>query len=335
MAEIVLGIGSSHSPMLGSPAEDYQAHADIDQGKTDWKRQLQDTEGNPRSYDELVAMAPPGLASQIEMPVLRERAARCQDALDRLSDTIANARLDALIVVGDDQKEQFHDDNMPSILVYWGETIVNGVLHESERAPDWWRLARSMYHEDDETGPREYPVAAALARHMIASLVETRFDVSHANRLPRDRGEGHAFGFVHRRLMKDKVIPIVPVAMNTYFPPNQPTPRRCNQLGAALREAVRNFPETQRIGIMASGGLSHFTVNEALDRQVIEACKAKDNAMLAGIPANLLTSGSSEIRNWIAIAAACDHLDVSWSDYVPCYRSLAGTGMGMGFAVWE
>jgi hypothetical protein len=269
------------------------------------------------------------------MDVLRERAARCQDALDRLSATIAGADLDALIVVGDDQKEQFHEDNMPSILVYWGETIENGVLHESERAPDWWRLARSMYHEDDETGPRAYPVASDLARHLIGQLVENQFDVSHAKTLPRDRGEGHAFGFVHRRLMKDKITPIVPIAMNTYFPPNQPTPKRCNALGAALRDAVRSFPGKQRIGIMASGGLSHFTVNEELDRMVLRACKDKDNAALAGIPATKLTSGSSEIRNWIAIAAACDHLDVTWSDYVPCYRSLAGTGMGMGFAVWE
>jgi 3-O-methylgallate 3,4-dioxygenase len=333
MAEIVLAIGSSHSPMLGSPAEDYRAHAEIDRGKTDWKRSLCDTEGNPRSFDELVAMAPPGLAAQIDIAELRERAARCQANLDRLAGALADAKLDAVIVVGDDQKEQFHDDNMPSILIYWGETIVNEVLTMSAESPDWWRRARSQYHE--EAGAHDYPVAAGLGLHTIQHLIAGEFDVSHSKALPRARGEGHAFGFVHRRLMRDRVVPMLPVVLNTYFPPNQPTPKRCYALGAALRDAVRSFPEALRIGIVASGGLSHFTVNEALDRAVIEACGKKDRNALTAIPPNRLTSGSSEIRNWIAIAAAAEHLEMTWSDYVPCYRSLAGTGMGMGFAIWS
>jgi 3-O-methylgallate 3,4-dioxygenase len=333
MAEIVLGMGSSHSPMLGSPAEDYQAHADIDQGKTDWKRSLVDVEGNPRSFEELVEMAPPGLAEQLEMEVLQARAARCQDCIGHLAKTLDAAKLDALIVIGDDQHEQFHEDNMPSILVYWGETIENNVLQLSEESPEWWKRARSQYHEAE--GIREYPVAHELGRHLIGHLVEHDFDVSHSRKLPRERGEGHAFGFVHRRLMGERIVPILPVAMNTYFPPNQPTPRRCQALGAAIREAVRTWSEDARIGVIASGGLSHFTVNEALDRAVLDACKAKNNAALAAIPENRLRTGSSEIRNWIAVAAASDHLDVTWSDYIPCYRSLAGTGMGMGFAIWS
>jgi hypothetical protein len=141
--------------MLGSPAEDYQVHAEIDRGKTAWKRSLADKEGNPRTFDELVAMADPGLAKQIEIEVLRERAARCQGSLDRLAGTLADAELDAVVVVGDDQKEQFLEDNMPTILVYWGETIVNEVLRMSSESPDWWRRARSQYHE--ESAPMNIP----------------------------------------------------------------------------------------------------------------------------------------------------------------------------------
>jgi len=292
-----------------------------------------DVDGNPRSFDELVAMAPPGLADQLRMEVLRERAARCQQDVGRLAAALAEAELDAVIVVGDDQHEQFVEDNMPAILVYWGETIENNVLQLSADSPDWWKRARAQYHETDSV--RAYPVARAPGLHVINHLVDHGFDVSQSTRLPRARGEGHAFGFVHRRLMDEAVVPILPIAMNTYFPPNQPTPSRCYALGAAIGDAVRAWPEDSRIGIVASGGLSHFTVNEALDRLVLDACRAKDKDSLTTIPANRLTSGSSEIRNWIAIAAAAGHLDVSWSDYVPCYRSLAGTGMGMGFAIWS
>ncbi len=48
-----------------------------------------------------------------------------------------------------------------------------------------------------------------------------------------------------------------------------------------------------------------------------------------------LNSGTSEVRNWITVAGACEHLDTAWQEYIPCYRSEAGTGCGMGFAVWR
>ncbi len=43
----------------------------------------------------------------------------------------------------------------------------------------------------------------------------------------------------------------------------------------------------------------------------------------------------SEIRNWITVAGAAGHLKNVWQEYIPCYRSAAGTGCGMGFALWK
>ena len=48
MAELVLGIGSSHSPLLNSPAEDYPRHAEIDASG----RKLIDKTGKVRTYGE-------------------------------------------------------------------------------------------------------------------------------------------------------------------------------------------------------------------------------------------------------------------------------------------
>lgn len=328
MAEIVLGIGSSHSPLLNSPAEDYPKHAEIDRGG----RKLLDHEGKPRTYGELLELADPSIAQQIEPKVLEERAARCTANVERLAGVVSQANLDALIIIGDDQNEQFFDDNMPAILVYAGETIVNNPLNMPDEAPQWWRRARSQYHVDDS--PREYPVDAKLARYMVDQLMEHDFDVSYAKRLAKPHGEGHAFGFVHQRLMLDKITPIVPVALNTYFPPNQPRPRRCYDLGRAIAAAVRAYPGDGRVGILGSGGLSHFTVDEKLDRMLLDAFRNKDAETLRAIKPERLNSGTSEVRNWITVAGACEHLDTQWQDYVPCYRSAAGTGCGMGFAVW-
>jgi hypothetical protein len=330
MADIVLAIGTSHSPLLNSPAEDYPKHAAIDASG----RILLDKHGRPCTYGELLAKADSSIKQQIEPQVLEERSARCTANIARLARELAEAKLDALIVIGDDQHEQFFEDNMPAILIYWGETIANNPLHMDEDAPQFWRKARSQFHETKK--PRDYPVDSKLGLHLIEDLIEQGFDVSHSKKLSRDHGEGHAFGFVHRRMMSENnIIPIVPVALNTYFPPNQPRPRRCYDLGQAIRKAVLSYKGSERVGILASGGLSHFTVDEELDRGVLAACKRNDGEALASIAVEKLNSGSSEIRNWIAVAGAAGHLNNVWQDYIPCFRSAAGTGCGMGFALWK
>jgi Catalytic LigB subunit of aromatic ring-opening dioxygenase len=329
MANIVLAIGTSHSPLLASPPEDYPKHAEIDAKG----RKLLDKNGRACSYGELLEQADPSIKDQITPAVLEKRASRCTQNIERLAATIDDTALDALIIVGDDQNEQFFDDNMPSILVYWGDEIENNPLQMDEDAPEFWRTARSQYHEAGAS--RRYPVASNVSLGIIQHLMEHGFDVSQSKRLSKPHGEGHAFGFVHRRLMPRKVVPVVPIALNTYFPPNQPRPRRCYDLGRALAAAVRAAPGDGRIGILASGGLSHFTVDEELDRRVLDACKTGDGEALCALPPAKLNSGSSEIRNWITVAGAAAHLETQWQDYVPCYRSLAGTGCGMGFAVWK
>jgi Catalytic LigB subunit of aromatic ring-opening dioxygenase len=329
MADIVLAIGTSHSPLLNSPAEDYPKHAAIDASG----RKLLDKEGRPCTYGELFEKASPSIKDQIKPEVLEQRSTRCTANIHKLSHVLADARLDALIIIGDDQHEQFFEDNMPAILIYWGDKIENNPLHIDEDAPQFWRKARSQFHEVSQ--PREYPVDSRLGLHLIERLIEQGFDVSQSKRLSKEHGEGHAFGFVHRRMMTDCIIPIVPVALNTYFPPNQPRPRRCYELGNAIRAAVRSAKASERVGILASGGLSHFTVDEELDRAVLDACKRNDGETLSSIPVEKLNSGSSEIRNWITVAGAAAHLKNEWQQYVPCYRSAAGTGCGMGFAVWQ
>jgi 3-O-methylgallate 3,4-dioxygenase len=294
MARIVAAFGSSHSPALNSPAEDFAGHARRDE---QYLHHL-DREGRKVSYEDLLRSADSKIKDEIGPAKIGKRVDACRKHLDRLAGSIAGARLDALIVVGDDQREQYLDDNLPAFLVYCGKSIANSTLDLPQGAPEYWRRARSIYHEPE--APREYPAAPELASFLVKSLIENDFDVSFGASLPRPRGEGHAFGFVHRRLMAAGVIPIVPLVVNTYYPPNQPTPRRCFSLGSAIRKAVEAWKEDARIGILASGGLSHFTIDETLDRGVL----------------------------------AAGNLEMAWQAYEPLYRTPAGTGCGMAFAAW-
>jgi 3-O-methylgallate 3,4-dioxygenase len=104
--------------------------------------------------------------------------------------------------------------------------------------------------------------------------------------------------------------------------------------GAALREEICAYEQDLRVGFLASGGLSHFIVEEAMDRSIIEALKKKDFDTLAALRPEELMAGSSEIRNWLVVAEAARALDLTWVDYIPGYRTPALTGTGLCFAEW-
>src|SRR5215467_432236 len=335
MASIVFGAGTSHSPMLNAAAEEWPLFEELDRQRAHLHK-----DGRRATYDELLASAPASLQAELAPEKLARRHGEALAAVSRLRDALAGATLDAVIVVGDDQKEVYHGDNMPSVLVYRGKTIHN-VPNRTNRPPapgavprpPWAQRASARYYEEKET--RHYPVDAELAAHLIGALIDREFDIASSNALPDGEGEGHAFGFVHQTIMKNMAIPVVPVFLNTYYPPNQPSPRRCYKLGQAIRAAVESWPGDARIGIAGSGGLSHFVVDEELDRGVIDALARKDGDALQSLPRKKLNSGSSEIRMWIGVGGAIEHLDMAWSHYVPGYRTPAGSGTGLGFAYWS
>lgn len=329
MARIVLGIGTSHSPMLNATVEEWEWFAPREP-----TMKLLDREGNPTTYGALAEAAAGRFDAECTREKFAERHALAQAALDRLAQEIRGARLDALIVIGDDQKELFLEDNLPGLLIYRGRTVPHRPRPPKPDWVDWFAAIQARYYVDQ--GQIEYPADAALAEHLIEQCVGRGFDVAVADRLPREEGEGHAFAFVHRRLLGgDVMVPMVQVFVNTYYPPNQPMPERCYAFGQALRAAVRSYPKPARVGILGSGGLSHFAIDEAFDRAIIRALAERDPNALKSLPRRKLNSGNSEIRNWIATAGAVEDLPLAWIEYVPAYRSPAGTGTGLCFAAWR
>src|SRR5205085_7790788 len=108
---------------------------------------------------------------------------------------------------------------------------------------------------------------AGFGRELIERLIEKHIDVGAAAQIedPQRAGLGHGIGFVIQRLFSGKTIPVVPILLNTYYPPNAPLPARCYDIGKALREAIDESPQNLKVALIASGGLSHFIVDEALD----------------------------------------------------------------------
>jgi len=122
-----------------------------------------------------------------------------------------------------------------------------------------------------------------------------------------------------------------------HFPHNAPKLKRCLQLGHGLYRAVRSFTGFKRVALMASGGLTHFVIDEEFDQSVIAAMKAGDEDALVRLPENYFKVGTAEIKNWYPVIAAMNAAGLKYHqvDYVPCYRSEAGTGNAMCFAYWQ
>jgi catalytic LigB subunit of aromatic ring-opening dioxygenase len=328
MAQIVAAFGTSHSTMQFSTVENWQSLFD----HVDCRAPIYDLQGVPRPYEDVLKSTPPGAAVNISKETIARHHKEIHVAMDRLTVDIAKAKLDVMVIVGDDQREIFQDALRPAIAVYYGDTIRNAAAPATP-APNWY--VEDQRKRMEEGSDRLYPCHPGLASYIIAGLMERNFDITAIKSLAGDQFEGHAYSFVHRRFMANGPIPIVPVFLNTYYAPNQPSPRRCFDLGVALRELVQSFPDNLRVGILASGGLSHFLVNEELDAKVIAALRGKDHEALKSLPTKLLNSGSSEIRNWVAVAAAAKDLALDWISYVPAYRSHAMTGVGLCFAHWR
>jgi 3-O-methylgallate 3,4-dioxygenase len=328
MARLAAAFGSSHSVMLAAELQDWLTGF----RQSDLRMPYYDHEGRPRSYADVLADAPAHAEELVTEQAIAGRFAETRSAMERMRAEIAGAKLDVLVVVGDDQHELFQDRHMPSIGIYYGETIRNA-KQKSPAPADWYKRAQNRRLEEGEDA--HYACHRPLALHLIEGLVEREFDVSAVSALGEEQYEGHAYSFVHRWYLKDARVPIVPIFLNTYNPPNPPLPKRCVRLGGALKELIAGYPEDLRVGLLASGGLSHFVVDEPMDRAIIEAMRRKDTAFLADLDPRRLKAGSSEIRNWIVVASAAADLDLAWISYIPSYRTPALTGIGLGFAKWS
>jgi len=327
MAHIVLGLGTSHSPQLSIPAEAWDLRGEEDK-KNPWFYTV--PEGKHVTYEELLAQADPAITKELKPGVYKKRHEANQKGIRRVAEALEQANPDVLVMIGDDQWEVFRDDNMPALCVYWGDEVPY-VPRRAEGGRSTLQYVAQMYPAE----PQAYPGAPDLARHIIGSLMEQGVDVAHSHQLKEGQSISHALTFVYARILNGKSIPVVPVLQNTYFPPNQPTPRRSWEYGVALRNAIETWKSRARVAVLGSGGMSHFVVDEEVDQLCLRVLKEKDLEAIAALPRERLKAGTSEVRNWITVAGATQHLEMEVFDYVPCYRSPAGSGCAMAFAQWN
>jgi hypothetical protein len=352
MARIVAGFASSHTPLMSLPGQDWAKRAEDDKKN---RELIRPTDGAHVNYDELLAAADPRIAAEhIHEDVFTEKFAHIQRSLDALKDSFCQVNPDVVVMFGDDQDEMFFDDNYPMISLYYGDTLTHYPRTAALRPgmSEAIRISAAVYG----TEIIDYPVETTLGKFIVSQLAENDFDIAQSRYMkeeyggsigpgtwyldfqrqtkPRRQGMAHAFSFPVCRWFGDRRPPMVPITINTCYPPNWISPRRAFALGRAVREAVEAWDSDARVAVVTSGGLSHFTVDEEIDRLALKGLTEADGQILSTLPRWKLQSATTEILNWVAAAGAMGDQKMELMTYQPGYRSPAGTGCGCAVGRW-
>lgn len=342
MATITLGIGCAHTPQLHTTPSDWAIRGDRDRndGLELWYR------GTRYRYAELAALRSSHGYADPEVLALDEgqrRLDRCFAAIDQLAAILDASGADMAIICGNDQHELFAARSQPAFSIIGAPLIGNGPRSEVQTS----RLPPGIAISDHGHLPAErveIPGAPELATHLAESLTRAEIDVNFCAEVPEVEAERsiitgmpHAFGFIYRNLMRDEPLPNVPLVINTFFAPNRPSARRCYQYGLEIGKAIGAWESDAKVVVIASGGMSHFVIDEEFDRDLLAALADGDLTRSFELDDSWYRTGTSECKNWILAAGilASSGLKMETLEYQSLPRTEAGTGSTCAFTAWR
>jgi len=213
----------------------------------------------------------------------RDLVLRVHAAFARVKRRLEALRADAIAIVAGDHVEAFFLDAVPALAVYVGAECAGTFGHYRHR----------------------FPIHEPLARAIVEQGVERAFDLCYTQSAPLDYGFYVPLHFT----MPEPALPIVPLHVNVYLPP-QPTPRRCVEWGAALGAILR--VRSERVVLMCSGGMSHFPGTDRYaspefeyDRRLLDTLREGRGRELAAVTGEVLDKmGNIELRTWAVVLGA-------------------------------
>ena len=269
---LTLGLAASYAPsMFRDPVE--------------WRRIHQWLAGEVPQPREL---------EQESTEVMQSQAKRIQAGFDTLRQQLADARIDALIMLGSDTGRVFSGAQVPQLCTYLGEEI-------------WGSTRLAELGEPAEQDLVRLRCDAELASFIHKELVEAGFDMNYSTEVrplgQPEYGTTPAFVAAMGWLLPNDELSVVPIYVNTQVPPT-PSGRRCFAFGRALAEILNEREE--RIAILGSGGLSHDHagprggwIDEPMDRWVLDQLrrgKAERLQPMFDVVSDTLAGGGAQRR---------------------------------------
>ncbi|MGE3538739.1 MAG: extradiol ring-cleavage dioxygenase [Candidatus Tectimicrobiota bacterium] len=323
MAQI-LGLGLTHAPTLARPDGD---------GELALKRTLKYNDRippemkHPSNWPEPMRLEygdDEGLAASKRM---RQRMVAGFRTLRAALDAFSP---DFVVIWGDDQYENFHEDIIPPFCVLAYDTIDCQPFARGDGStrPNVWY----------EAGDKHFVFAGHRqgAKALVRGLMEQGIDIAYAYKPLHQPGLGHAILNTLLFLDYDRTgfpYPVVPFLVNCYgsrvirnrggateystIPdPPGPSPRRCMEVGAATVRALQESP--WRVALIGSSSWSHAFLTAkhfwlwpdvASDRARFEEFAAGNyDAWRQLTTEQIEDAGQQELLNWMCLAGAMQAL---------------------------
>ncbi len=228
------------------------------------------------------------------------------------------AQLDASIA-GMRELGKLLDETAPDVIIFVGsdhlETFSIGCV------PTFAILAGNRAIAEFAGRQFSLPIHREMAEDLLTRLVSAGFDLAYSE----DAILGHAFAVPFEFVIGGRDIPVIPIHTNVYMPP-LPTPRRCAALGHALAEAIA--ARSERVAIIASGGMSHYPgtwkysqPEFEFDKWMIAELEAGNVEALFSLTSEQLDeAGNTELLPWAILLGAIGATPGELVQYTPTWH---------------
>jgi hypothetical protein len=293
MAEI-LGIGCSHAPQTLLPPEKWH----------DLRQIIFRPERIPNYKPSASAIAEFGDDNGLTHD--RTNHKKIMDAFAVLRDKLHAWKPDLMVVIGDDQAENFKNDNLPVFALYTGaEAFATPFFRKIDAVNNWGAPPDARY---------TFSCPQPFAQDMRDFLINDGIDITSANELKGwEHGLAHAIINPLLFLNMDGTIPVLPLFVNCLgeeagpgYPP-RPTAKRSWEVGRSIRRFLDTRAE--RVAIVCSSSWSHAQLtyrydrcafDEESNRRTLEWLKEGNLSKTAErTPEDIYLSGDHEFLNWI------------------------------------
>jgi len=319
MAEI-LGIGCTHAPHLQFPDENM---ADI------LRRYLEDdrTPADLKDPGKWPAAMREEWADDEGLAAAGRHRATLVDGFRKARKALDDFKPDLVLIWGDDQYENFHEDLIPPFNVY----ALADIPIQPYKRSGVMRTSANVWNQPEDmriTIPGHPEAATFLAKELIGR----GFDVACSFKFHHAETANHAFVRTVLYLDYDQKgfgYPIIPFHVNCYGsdlwrnirgsrpatpPPPSPPAWRCYDLGKAVAQIFEHSP--WRVALIGSSSWSHAFLTDKhhgvypdveADRQRYHDVRdGKLRSWRDLSPEDIRASGQHEILNWICLAGAME-----------------------------
>ena len=323
MGEII-GAGLSHHPGFMLTDELMMTQLPRLLKSPDLPERLKD----PRNWPEPMQREYGENGDQVIASAKAHRAA-VAEGFRQLRAAIDDFRPDFILIWGDDQYENFHEDIIPPFCIYlFPEIECRPMMMASRGVP------RANYWGEPQDKAWTLHGHIDGGRYLARRLLEEEFDVAYAYKPNHFAELGHAFIRPYLYLDYDRKggfdYPIVPFHINSYgsdllttqgglapppegeLHPPAPTPRRAFELGRATARILKESP--WRVVLVGSSSWSHGTLTrkhhrlypdvEADQRRLEELRSNRFDQWANLTTAELEEAGQNELLNWVPLAGA-------------------------------